>query len=79
MADTRLAYLVRDAGSSSRPGRVLRMYPYTLRALLDALDEARSRSSRDGPQLVIKVEGTARVVFRRYEGGREVPIQRTET
>jgi hypothetical protein len=55
------------------------MYPYTLRALLDALDEARSRSSRDGPQLVIKVEGTARVVFRRYEGGREVPIQRTET
>jgi hypothetical protein len=79
MADARLAYLVRDAGSSSRPGRVLRMYPYTLRALLDALDEARFRSCREGPQLVIKVEGTTRVVFRRYEGGREVPIQRTET
>ena len=55
------------------------MYPYTLRALLDALDDARLRSYSEGPQLVIRVEGTTRAVFRRYEGGREAPIQRPKT
>jgi hypothetical protein len=55
------------------------MYPYTLRALLDALDDARLRSYSEGPQLVIRVEGTTRVVFRRYDGGREAPIQRSKT
>jgi hypothetical protein len=79
MADARLAYLVRDAGSPSRPGRVFKMYPYTLRALLNALDDARLRSYSEGPQLVIRVEGTTRVVFRRYDGGREAPIQRSKT
>jgi hypothetical protein len=76
MADARRAYLVRDAGSPSRPGRVFKMYPYTLRALLDALDDARLRSCSEGPQVVIRVEGTTRAVFRRYERGRAAPVQR---
>jgi hypothetical protein len=49
MRDVRPGYLVRDAGSPSRPGRVFKMYPYTLRSLLDALDDARLRSYADGP------------------------------
>lgn len=75
MADARRAYVVRDAGLPSRTGRVFKLYPYTLRALLDALDDARQRSYNDGPQLVIRVEGTTRAVFRRYEHGHEMPVK----
>jgi hypothetical protein len=76
MGDARLAYLVRDAVSSSRQGRVFKIYPYTLRALIDALDDARLRSYDEGPQLVIRVEGATRMVVRRFERGREVQVRR---
>lgn len=79
MADARRAYVVRDAGSPSRMGRVFKLYPYTLGALLAALDDARLRSYTEGPQIVIRLEGATRTVFRRYEGGREVEINRPDT
>jgi hypothetical protein len=80
------AYVVRDddAGArgargargdspSTRPGNVDKLYPYTLRGLTDALEEARFRSFAGPPQVVVVMgEGGMRVI-RRYEQGRERP------
>jgi hypothetical protein len=74
MADTRRAYVVRAAGSLSHVGEVYRTYPYTLRGLTDALDDARYQSYAGTPQLVVRLVGRERLVIRRYEGGREVPV-----
>jgi hypothetical protein len=76
MAEVRHAYVVRDAGTPSRTGKVHQTYPYTLNALLEALDDARLRSFNAGPQLVIRVNGNERITFRRYENGKQVPIAR---
>jgi len=74
MADTRRAYVVRAAGSLSHVGEVYRTYPYTLRGLTDALEDARYQSYAGTPQLVVRLDGRERLVIRRYEGGREVPV-----
>ena len=76
------AYVVRDddAGArgaqgarGARPGNVDKLYPYTLRGLTDALEEARFRSFAGPPQVVMVMgEGGMRVI-RRYEQGRERP------
>lgn len=70
----RLSYIVRGAGTPSRPGPVHKVYPYTLRDLLDAMDDARLRSFTEGPQIVIRVNGDERITFRRFEGGRETAL-----
>lgn len=70
MAERR-AYIVRDAGAPGRPGPVHQIYPYTLRALLDLLDDARLRSLTQGPQECVRVDGDERIVLRRFDGGRE--------
>jgi hypothetical protein len=64
--------VVRHAGSPSRLGKVYRIYPYTLRSLIDAMDEARLRSYGSGPHLLTVVEGRQNRVIRRYENGRQV-------
>jgi hypothetical protein len=64
------AYVVRDANAEQ--GSVDRVYPYTLRGLTDALEEARFRSYAGRPQeLAVMAEGGSKVI-RRYEHGREV-------
>jgi hypothetical protein len=75
LAEVRRAYVVRDVGTPSRLGKIYKVYPYTLRALIDAMEDARFRSFAGEPQVVIKVEGAQRSVFRRFEHGREVPVQ----
>lgn len=73
MAERR-GYMVRAAGTPGRPGPVFKIYPYTLRALLDALEGARFQSFAQGPHLVIRIDGDERRAFRRYEGGQEVGL-----
>jgi hypothetical protein len=51
----RAAYVVRDAGTPSRLGKVYKVYPYTLRALIDAMEDARFRSFAGDPQVVVRV------------------------
>jgi len=65
------AYAVRDAGSASRLGKVYKTYPYTLRSLLEALDDARLRSLNKGPQVVTVVTGRQSQVIRRYQHGKK--------
>ena len=57
MAREGRAYVVRDAGSPSRMGKVYKVYPYTLKALLEAIDDARFRSYAEVQQLVVRVDG----------------------
>jgi hypothetical protein len=71
MAEAR-GYTVRDAGSPSRLGKVYKTYPYDLRSLLEALQQARIRSFHEGPQVVTVVTGRHSQVIRRYEHGKEV-------
>jgi hypothetical protein len=44
VAEERRGYIVRDAGTPSRQGPVFKVYPYTLTALIEAIDDARFRS-----------------------------------
>jgi hypothetical protein len=68
------AYVVRDADAQGgRPGNVDKLYPYTLRGLTDALEEARFRSFAGPPQVVMVMGETGLRVIRRYEQGRERP------
>lgn len=69
MAEIGKSYIVRAAGTPSRPGRVFKVYPYTLRDLLEAIDDARLRSYGHGPQVVAVAEGRRRTVIRRFEDG----------
>lgn len=64
-------YIVRPADA---PGEVASIYPYTLKALLQAMEDARFQSFAGGPQELVKTEGSQQTVIRRYEGGREVPL-----
>ena len=66
------AYVVRDDGAGT-PGNVDKLYPYTLRGLTDALEEARFRSFAGPPQVVAVMGEGGLKVIRRYSGGREVP------
>jgi hypothetical protein len=66
------AYVVRDDGAGA-PGNVDKLYPYTLKGLTDALEEARLRSFAGPPQVVEVIGEPGRKVIRRYERGRESP------
>jgi hypothetical protein len=66
------AYVVRDDGAGT-PGNVDKLYPYTLRGLTDALEEARFRSFAGPPQVVAVMGEGGLKVIRRYSGGRETP------
>jgi hypothetical protein len=72
--EERRGYIVRAAGTPSRPGPVSKIYPYTLRALLDAMEDARFQSFAGVPQELVKTEGRERTVIRRYEGGRDAGV-----
>jgi hypothetical protein len=72
MPGERRAYVVRDAGSPSRLGKLYKIYPHTLDALLEALEDARFRSHTGPPQIVILMEGRQQTVIRRFERGRQV-------
>jgi hypothetical protein len=75
MTDAAKGYLVRDAEATGGKGRkVDQIYPYTLRGLTEALEEARFRSHSGAPQ-VLAILGTGNTkVIRRFEDGREVPV-----
>jgi len=69
------AYVVRDDDTGTDPGNVDKLYPYTLRGLTDALEEARFRSFAGPAQLVLVLADSGMRVIRRYSGGREVPAE----
>jgi hypothetical protein len=75
MTEAAKGYLVRDAEATGGKGRkVDQIYPYTLRGLTEALEEARFRSHSGAPQ-VLAILGTGNTkVIRRFEDGREVPV-----
>jgi hypothetical protein len=65
------AYVVRDDSPGAASGNVDVLYPYTLKGLVDALEEARLRSFA-GPAQVVMAKGEDGMrVIRRFEGGRE--------
>lgn len=66
------AYVVRDDGAGA-PRNVDKLYPYTLKGLTDALEEARFRSFAGPPQVVAVMGESGSKVIRRYEHGRESP------
>lgn len=72
MATAIKSYAVRAAGSPSRLGTVWKVYPYTLRSLEQALDEARLRSLYNGPHVLTVITGRQSKVIRRYERGQQV-------
>jgi hypothetical protein len=75
MTEAARGYLVRDAETNGGKGRkVDQIYPYTLRGLTEALEEARFRSHSGAPQ-VLAILGTGNTgVIRRFADGREVPM-----
>jgi hypothetical protein len=72
MARAAGAYVVRDDGADAQ-GNVDQLFPYTLRGLTDALEEARFRSFGGPPQLVLVMAEAGLKIIRRYEHGREAP------
>lgn len=70
MAQAGGAYVVRDEEGST-PGNVDKLYPYTLRGLTEALEDARFRSFAGPPQLVMVRGESGLKVIRRYVSGRE--------
>ncbi len=75
MARAGAAYVVRDDGAATAPGNVDKLYPYTLKGLTDALEEARFRSFAGPPQVVAVIGDSGMKVIRRYEHGRESPAK----
>lgn len=73
MARAGAAYVVRDEGVRTTPGNVDKIYPYTLKGLTDALEEARFRSFAGPPQVVMAMGESGTRLIRRYEHGRESP------
>lgn len=65
------AYVVRDDAAGATAGNVDKLYPYTLKGLTDALEEARFRSFSGPPQVVLVMGESGSKVIRRYEQGRE--------
>jgi hypothetical protein len=65
------AYVVRDDDPGAPSGNVDKLYPYTLKGLVEALEEARFRSSGGPPQVVVAKGENGMRVIRRFERGRE--------
>lgn len=72
MATGGRAYVVREAEAGA--GEVTRVYPYTLKGLTEALDDARFQSMSGVAQVLAVIADGRSTVIRRYEGGREVPV-----
>jgi len=71
MARAGSAYVVRDDEADTAAGNVDKLYPYTLKGLTDALEEARYRSYAGPPQVVLVLGESGVKPIRRYEKGRE--------
>ncbi len=71
MARTGGAYVVRDEEAAAQSANVDKLYPYTLKGLTDALEEARFRSFAGPPQVVAVMAESGMKIIRRYENGRE--------
>lgn len=71
MARAGSAYVVRQDSTVTTSGNVDKLYPYTLKGLTEALDEARFRSYAGPPQLVLVKTESGLKPIRRYENGRE--------
>lgn len=69
---TSRSYAIRAAGSAEKLGKVWKTYPYDLRSLMLALDEAQLHSMYNGPHVLAVVEGRRSTVIRRFEQGRLV-------
>ena len=65
------AYIVRDDDGGAARGNVDKLYPYTLKGLTEALEEARFRSFAGPPQVVLVKTESGLKRIRRYENGRE--------
>ena len=88
MAVAGRAYVVREAseaneasetgknGGGTGSGSVDRLYPYTLKGLTDALEEARFRSFAGTPHVVAVAADSGIKIIRKYERGQEVPGDR---
>ncbi len=63
-----------DEAPDRLPRHVDQVYPYDLRGLVKALEEARLRSYGDNPQLLIAREGEESRVVRRFERGLETEV-----
>jgi hypothetical protein len=87
MAVAGRAYVVREDSGSTGPGstgqgstgpgstgsgNVDRLYPYTLKGLTEALEEARFRSFAGAAQVVAVTAESGIKLIRKYEHGREV-------
>ena len=72
MARSGAAYLVRDESAEAKSNNVDKLYPYTLKGLTEALEDARYRSFAGPPQVVVTMTDDGMRTIRRYENGREV-------
>ncbi len=78
MAVAGRAYVVREDSAAiadsgaAEPGNVDRLFPYTLKGLTDALEEARFLSFTGAAQVVAVAAESGIKVIRKYEHGREV-------
>jgi hypothetical protein len=72
MAVAGRAYVVREDNAGTEPGNVDRLFPYTLKGLTEALEEARFRSFAGTPHVVAVAAESGIKVIRKYEHGREV-------
>jgi hypothetical protein len=79
MARAGSAYVVRDETAGGVSGNVDKLYPYTLKGLTEALDEARFRSFTGPPQVVLIVTEDGMKVIRRYSHGRERPARESRS
>jgi hypothetical protein len=68
------AYVVRDADSDIPSGDVTQVYPYTLKGLATALEDARLRSFCGIPQEVAVMTDGKATVIRRFDHGHEIPV-----
>ena len=71
----RAAYVVRDDSPGGPSGNVDKVYPYTLKGLTDALEEARFRSYAGPPQVVVVKGDDGMRVIRKFAHGRENPAE----
>jgi hypothetical protein len=75
MARAGSAYVVRDDGAGTASGNVDKLYPYTLKGLTEALEEARFRSYAGPPQVVLVMGEAGLKPIRRYEQGKEIKVK----
>ena len=68
------AYVVRDADVGADTSEVTQIYAYTLKGLTTALEDARFRSFRGIPQVVVVMADSKSTVIRRFENGHDVSM-----